>query len=85
MGEETHLGRATPKRRGPVWGRVPLRGEVCSKGEKQAQGGGASHRRRACLWGGPPFSPGLHGASLAGVHIPDVAGRVNKELKLGQR
>lgn len=33
--------------------------------------------------GGIPFSPGLHGASLAGVHIPDIAGWVNKELKLG--
>lgn len=82
-GAEAFGGGDTPGEGLHPRGGVQL-GKGAPLGEGMFQRGGACPWGRACC-GGTPFSPGLHGARLAGVHIPDVAGWVNKELELGQR
>lgn len=83
-GAEAFGGRDIPGEGYTQGGGVQF-GKGCLLGERHVPKGRSIPQEEGCLWGGPPFSPGLHGASLAGVHIPDVAGWVNKELKLGQR
>lgn len=79
LGEETHLGKGYTQ-----GGRVVQFGEGCPPRGGACPWGRGIPQEEGMPVGGPTFSPGLHSARLTGVHIPDVAGHVSEELKLGQ-
>lgn len=63
-------------------GRAPggcVRGGACPQGEGRVRKGRGSPMLTTF------FSPGLHSALLTSVQVPDILGRVNKELKFRQR